>query len=231
MLPKIPKVCLDRASLQLAKLRLGREQHINKTSHFILICICCLFPIVNTHTLCMLDVVIELNLRVYTLWKTSFHLSHSSHFVDKERVFALKIENSHPLSSPIQLKWKLTEKLVSANGTQMKIKYQLNNAHVCHDNVCFKIPYVLVKNMTDKVILGLSFINALYPFLVEHDGITTNPFGQKVKFKFMLKWKQKRTFRREKWNRLSVQVLPENKKDLLGGKSETEVARSNLHRF
>ena len=66
----------------------------------------------------------------------------------------------------------------------MKIKYELNNAHVCHDNVCFKISSVLVKNMTDKVILGLPFINALYPFLVEHDGITTDPFGQKVKFKF-----------------------------------------------
>ena len=59
----------------------------------------------------------------------------------------------------------------------MKINYELNNAHVCHDNVCFKIPSVLVKYMTDKVILGLPFINALYPFLVEHDGITTDPFG------------------------------------------------------
>ena len=69
----------------------------------------------------------------------------------------------------------------------MKIKYELNNAHVCHDNVCFKIPSILVKNMTDKVILGLPFINALYHFLVEHDGITTGPFGQKVKFKFSSK--------------------------------------------
>ena len=69
----------------------------------------------------------------------------------------------------------------------MKIKYQLNNAHVCHDNVCFKIPFVLVKNLTDKVILGLHFINALYHFLVEHDGITTDPFGQKVKFEFTSK--------------------------------------------
>ena len=82
---------------------------------------------------------------------------------------------------------KSTKRLVSANGSQMKIKYELNNAHVCHDNVCFKIPSVLVKNMTDKVILGLPFINALYPFLLEHDGITTDPFGQKVKFKFASK--------------------------------------------
>ena len=78
--------------------------------------------------------------------------------------------------------------MVSANSSQMKIRYELNNAHVCHDNVCFKIPSVLVKNMTDKVILGLPFINALYSFLVEHDGITINPFGQKVKFKFASKF-------------------------------------------
>ena len=83
---------------------------------------------------------------------------------------------------------KSIEKLVFANGTQMKIKYELNNAHVCHGNVCFKIPSVFVKNMTDKVILGLPFINALYHFLVEHDGITTDPFGQKVKFKFASKF-------------------------------------------
>ena len=82
---------------------------------------------------------------------------------------------------------KLTERLVFANGSQMKIKYELNNAHVCHDNVCFKIPSVLVKNMTDKVILGLPFINVLYHFLVEHNGITIDPFGQKVKFKFASK--------------------------------------------
>ena len=41
---------------------------------------------------------------------------------------------------------KSTERLVSVNGTQMKIKYELNDAHVCHGNVCFKIPSVLVKN-------------------------------------------------------------------------------------
>ena len=59
---------------------------------------------------------------------------------------------------------------------------------MCHDNVCFKIPSVLVKNLTDKVILGLPFINALYHFLVEHDGITIDPFGHKVKFKFASKF-------------------------------------------
>ena len=70
----------------------------------------------------------------------------------------------------------------------MKIRFELNNTHVCHDNVYFKIISILVKNMTDKVILGMPFINALYPFLVEHDEITTDPFGQKGKFKFASKF-------------------------------------------
>ena len=39
------------------------------------------------------------------------------------------------------------------NDEPIEMKYELNNAHVCHANVCFKIPSVLVKNMTDKVIL------------------------------------------------------------------------------
>ena len=40
---------------------------------------------------------------------------------------------------------KSTERLVFANGSQMKIKYELNNAHVCHNNVCFKIPSIFFK--------------------------------------------------------------------------------------
>ena len=83
---------------------------------------------------------------------------------------------------PLKYYEKCTEKLYFANGTQMKIKYELNNAHVCHENVCFKISSVLVKNMTVKVILVILFVNTLYLFLTEHDGITTNPFGQKVEF-------------------------------------------------
>ena len=43
---------------------------------------------------------------------------------------------------------KSTKKLFSVNGAQIKIKYELNNAHVCHENVCFKISSILIKNMT-----------------------------------------------------------------------------------
>jgi hypothetical protein len=80
---------------------------------------------------------------------------------------------------------KSTERLNSANGSKMHIKYEINNAHVCKDKVCFKTSFVLVKNLNDKVILGLPFIHLLLPFTTDVDGITTAPFGQPVKFNFL----------------------------------------------
>ena len=67
----------------------------------------------------------------------------------------------------------------------MHIKYEINNAHVCKDKVCFKTSFVLVKNLNDKVILGLPVTHLLYPFTTEEDGITIAPFGQPVKFNFL----------------------------------------------
>jgi hypothetical protein len=77
---------------------------------------------------------------------------------------------------------KSTEKLNSASGSKLQIKYELNIVHVCQDDVCFHIPSVLVKNMTDKVILGIPFIFMLYPFTAEEDGVSTVKMGVPVKF-------------------------------------------------
>jgi hypothetical protein len=82
---------------------------------------------------------------------------------------------------------KSKETLRSANGSKMQITFEINKAHVCQDNVCFKTTFVLVKNMTDKVILGLPFITLLYPFTTDHDGLITYPMDEKVKFKFLAK--------------------------------------------
>ena len=56
---------------------------------------------------------------------------------------------------------------------------------MCQDNTCFKTTFVLVKNMIDRVILGNPFMCLLYPFTIDGEGITTQPFGQQVKFKFL----------------------------------------------
>lgn len=46
-----------------------------------------------------------------------------------------------------------------------------------------KLHMFLLKNMSE-----LPFVSSFYPFLVEHDGIITYHFGQKVKFKFVSKF-------------------------------------------
>lgn len=45
--------------------------------------------------------------------------------------------------------------------------------------------FVLVKDMTDKVILGNPFMCLLYPFTTDSEGITTHHFRQPVKFSFL----------------------------------------------
>ena len=59
---------------------------------------------------------------------------------------------------------KTGEQLTSANGSKMHIKYKLPKVHISLKNVCFKTSFVLVRNMTDKVILRTPFIFLLYPF-------------------------------------------------------------------
>ena len=59
---------------------------------------------------------------------------------------------------------KSRERLTSASGGKMQIEFKLPKAHVCQDNMCFKTTFVLVKNLTDKVILGNPFLCSLYPF-------------------------------------------------------------------
>ena len=82
---------------------------------------------------------------------------------------------------------KTRERLTSASGKKMQIEFKIPKAHVCQDNTCFKTTFVLVKNITDKVILGNLFMCLLYPFTTDSEGITTHPFGQPVKFKFLRK--------------------------------------------
>ena len=67
----------------------------------------------------------------------------------------------------------------------MQIEFKIPKAHVCQDNACFKTTFVLVKNMIDRVILGNPFMCLLYPFITNSEGITTHPFGQPVRFKFL----------------------------------------------
>ena len=53
---------------------------------------------------------------------------------------------------------KTRERLTSASGGKMQIQFKVPKAHVCQDNTCFRTTFVIVKNMTDRVILGNLFM-------------------------------------------------------------------------
>ena len=77
---------------------------------------------------------------------------------------------------------------VGRHSNQMQINFELNNAHVCQHNVCFHIPSVLIKDMTEKIILGIPFIAMIYPFTADLDGVSTVKMGIPIKFQFASKF-------------------------------------------
>jgi hypothetical protein len=58
--------------------------------------------------------------------------------------------------------------------------------HVCQHNVCFHIPSVLVKGMSEQVILGIPFIAMIFPFTADFDGISTIKMGIPIVFHLLL---------------------------------------------
>jgi hypothetical protein len=83
---------------------------------------------------------------------------------------------------------KSMETLSSANGNRMQINFELNNAHVCQNKTCFHTPSVLIKNMSEQVILGMPFIAMIYPFNADLHGIKTNVIGVPINFQFASKF-------------------------------------------
>jgi hypothetical protein len=79
---------------------------------------------------------------------------------------------------------KSMETLSYASGNKMQINFELNNAHVCQNKVCFHIHYVLIKNMSEHVILGMPFIAMIYPFTTKLNGVTTMMMSVPINFQF-----------------------------------------------
>ena len=60
------------------------------------------------------------------------------------------------------------------------------NVHICNDGVCFETVFILIKDLSSKIILGNPFMALLYPFLTTVEGIKTNVLGKDILFKFIL---------------------------------------------
>ncbi|KAI9194316.1 hypothetical protein LWI28_004979 [Acer negundo] len=66
---------------------------------------------------------------------------------------------------------KTAETLYGANKQQLSIQYKLTNAKVCNGGVCYNTSFLMVKNLSQNVILGLPFIHLISPFRVTSEGL------------------------------------------------------------
>jgi hypothetical protein len=82
---------------------------------------------------------------------------------------------------------KTIEGLSQASGTSLNIEFRLPNAHVYKDGIYIQTTFVLVKNITNKVILGNPFITLLYPIReISEKSLTTEILDQEITFPFVM---------------------------------------------
>ena len=86
---------------------------------------------------------------------------------------------------PLKYNKRLSERIIQANGENLIIN-KIPNVHICHDGKYFETVFVLIKDLPSKIILGISFMTLLYPFLVTDEGIKTNVLGKDIFFRFIL---------------------------------------------
>ena len=68
----------------------------------------------------------------------------------------------------------------------MIINYKIPSVHIRNDGVCFETVFVLIRDISSKIILGNPFMALLYPFLTTEEGIKINVLGNDILFKFIL---------------------------------------------
>ena len=74
---------------------------------------------------------------------------------------------------PTQFYKKTKQMLSGANGTRLVIDYKLSNAHICNQDICIKQTFILVRDLKEKILLGVPFLNSIYPIRVDNQGLRT----------------------------------------------------------
>ncbi|GAV69082.1 hypothetical protein CFOL_v3_12583, partial [Cephalotus follicularis] len=79
---------------------------------------------------------------------------------------------------------KTKQKLSTANGENLRVKFKITDVHICNEGICIKQSFILVKDLDIGIILGQPFLEIIKPFKVKTEGITTKIFQQKILFAF-----------------------------------------------
>ncbi|GAV91460.1 hypothetical protein CFOL_v3_34855, partial [Cephalotus follicularis] len=79
---------------------------------------------------------------------------------------------------------KTKQRLSTANGENLSVKFKIPDIHICNDGICIKQTFILVKYLDIGIILGQPFLEIIKPFKVRNEGITTKIFQRKILFAF-----------------------------------------------
>ncbi|GAV67459.1 Peptidase_A3 domain-containing protein [Cephalotus follicularis] len=79
---------------------------------------------------------------------------------------------------------KTKQKLSTANGENLSVKFKISDIHICNEGICIKKSVILVKDLDKGIILGQQFLEIIKPFKVKTEGITTKLFQRKILFAF-----------------------------------------------
>ncbi|XP_050912612.1 uncharacterized protein LOC127127466 [Lathyrus oleraceus] len=110
---------------------------------------------------------------------------------------------------------KTTQSLTQAGGDKLTVNYKLSNAYICNKDICLPTHFILVKNLTHRIILGTPFLHKIMPLInVDQKGITSIINNKRITFEFitdphtrminevkdiLLKKKNKFVFLKKKW--------------------------------
>ena len=85
---------------------------------------------------------------------------------------------------PTQFYEKTKQTLSRANGKRLTIDYKLSNAHICNQDIYSKQTFILVRDLKRKVLLGVPFLNPIYPIRVDNQGLRTTLLDKEILFEF-----------------------------------------------
>ncbi|KAL4198759.1 hypothetical protein AMTRI_Chr03g141690 [Amborella trichopoda] len=86
---------------------------------------------------------------------------------------------------------KTTQILNTADGSRLFINYKLSNDSVCNNHQCLDTPFIMVKGLSQAVILGVPFLTLLYPLTIDQTGISSTIQNIPLHFNFIHKPKLK----------------------------------------
>ena len=80
---------------------------------------------------------------------------------------------------------KTSQRLSIASNDPLKVQYKIPQGHICKNDICIKTSFLLVKNISDQIVLGTPFLTQLYPFQIDDQGLKTKYNNQEILFEFI----------------------------------------------